>query len=725
MSKLPFKKQLLASAVLSILVSSAHAEQQSNLLNEVVVTATRTEQDAQDVSSSVSKVTSENIESTMAGDIKQAVKYMPGVRAEGSGRFGISGFNIRGMDGSRVKILVDGVQQPHAYNPGASEQRKYPNAIEIDTLAEIEVNKGPSSSLYGSDALGGVVLMRTKNPDDVLITDGNEDRFGIKTGYSSADENFKTTATWARRHGKLETLLMLTYANGSETKTHGSAADVDGVYRGAANPADKKLGNVLAKAFYQINDDHRVGTTIEYYDYSYDEKTRSLEGYSMGSMLTYNDRYSSDNNKRLRLGFEHEWNINAALADDLMWSVNYQDSNTLNENYDTVSSHIPSLNYGRRMRERKASDQTIQLDLQANKLIDSSNAYHMLTYGLAYKDNKFKTENTDYKYDLGTVAPGHTDIPDATTQKFGGFVHDQMFLLDDQLVLNAGIRYDYFNTDPKTNDGYDKQQPSSRNDAFTGKLGAVYHLNDQYSVFGQISQGFKAPTVQQLYYFYDQGAIFEPNPNLKAERSISYETGLRSQTDAAKYEIVGFFNQYRDFITTQKVGTSEGKDVYSPTNLDQVEIKGLEFSSTALLDRLLYGPTGLYAKFSIAYTEGKDLKTGKELDTISPLTAVLALGYDDVINNWGGITSLTMVGRKTEWQEEDNVDAPGYAVMDVTAYYKPLEDLTLRAGLFNAFDTKYWLYEDLRNKTSSSTHRNNDLYTQPGRNWGVNLEYMF
>jgi hemoglobin/transferrin/lactoferrin receptor protein len=93
-----------------------------------------------------------------------------------------------------------------------------------------------------------------------------------------------------------------------------------------------------------------------------------------------------------------------------------------------------------------------------------------------------------------------------------------------------------------------------------------------------------------------------------------------------------------------------------------------------------------------------------------------------------------MASRKTDWQDNDaeadkkNVDAPGYAVVDLTAYYRPMQDLTLRAGLFNAFDTKYWLHDDLRSKTvvpGSMSPKNYDLYTQPGRNWSVTLEYLF
>lgn len=68
------------------------------------------------------------------------------------GRFGLSGFNIRGMDECRVKVMIDGVQLATSYNPGANEQRKYSNTIEVDILTAIEVNKEPSSTLFGSDA---------------------------------------------------------------------------------------------------------------------------------------------------------------------------------------------------------------------------------------------------------------------------------------------------------------------------------------------------------------------------------------------------------------------------------------------------------------------------------------------------------------------------------------------------------------------------------------------
>lgn len=275
-----FNKSQLALAITAMLAAPILAQAETYTFDEVVVSATRTEQSKQDASSAIETVSSDDIDKEMAGDIKEALKYTPGVRIKGSGRFGISGANIRGVSDSRVKMMVDGVQQPVPYSAGRTEQRSYPNSIEIDTLQRIEINKGPSSTLYGSDALGGVVLLRTKQPQDLLLTDGDETRFGLKSTYSSANAEFKNTLSWANRSGKLETLLMGTYAQGNETETHGSGSEVIGPDRGAANPADTQLANILGKAYYQFSDKQRIGFTAEYYTKDYDEDELNYEGYN-------------------------------------------------------------------------------------------------------------------------------------------------------------------------------------------------------------------------------------------------------------------------------------------------------------------------------------------------------------------------------------------------------------------------------------------------------------
>ncbi|MBY7666639.1 TonB-dependent hemoglobin/transferrin/lactoferrin family receptor [Vibrio anguillarum] len=711
-----YTKTLLSASILLALSPAALAEEVSRF-DEVVVSATRTEQSKKDVSSSIESISSSEIAEVMADNIQQALNSTPGVEAEGNGRFGIAGFNIRGMDGSRVKMMVDGVQQPVPYNPGATEQRKYPNAIEIDTLQAIEVNKGASSTLYGSDALGGVVLLRTKNPEDVLVTEGNEQRFGIKSGYTSANEQFKTTLTWAMRQDKLETLLMATYANGSETQTHDSGSEIEGPDRGAQNPADSKLGNLLAKAFYQANDNHRLELTAEYYNKRYDEDELNYNGYSIMPGFTYTDNYNQDTNERLRVGIEHQWLMNTLLADSLDWSLNFQDSSALAKNYDTTPSN------GRRLRERESSDQSIQFDGQLSKAVDLNGNLHEFTYGASYINNDFDLDNTDYKLDAGTSTPGSSGIPDATIVQWGLFLQDQAYFIQDRLILTAGLRYDSFEATPSVDAGYTQSYEANKDSAFTAQLGSVYHVNPNLAVFGQISQGFKAPTVYDLYYFYNQGAIIDANPDLKAEKSLSYELGLRGQNDSTNFEITTFYNEYTDFITQSKTGKQGGKDIFTKENLDEVTIYGAEFSSRIDLDKAFNAPQGTYTRLAIAYAEGEDKKTGDALDSVAPLTSNVGLGLDR--DQYGALLNVKMVASKTDWQSNTNADAAGYTLIDLTAYYKPMQDLTIRAGLFNALDKKYWLYSDLTGRDATGETFNIDSKSQPGRNWGLNVDYQF
>ncbi|MDK9760813.1 TonB-dependent hemoglobin/transferrin/lactoferrin family receptor [Vibrio sp. D420a] len=710
-----YKKSLLSASIILAVSPALHAEEYS-LFDEVVVSATRTEQNKEDVSSSIETVSSKDIDNQMSSDVKQALQYTPGVDANGSGRFGISGFNIRGVEGDRVKMMVDGVQQPTPYNPGATEQRKYSNAIEIDTLQVIEVNKGPASTLYGSDAIGGAVMLRTKNPEDMLRTDGDEHRFGIKSSYTSADEQFKNTLSWAMRKGKLETLLMATYAQGSETQTHSSGSDIEGPDRGAANPADTELSNFLGKAFYNISESNRLGVTIENYNRQYDEDELNYNGYTIMPGFTYTDNFNEDTNKRFRATVEQQVEINTSIADSLDWSVSYQDSSSLSKNYDTTPFN------GRRMRERDASDVTMQFDTQLSKLVNINGSDHELTYGFSYLKNDFELKNTDYKFDQGTVTPGSTGIPDAKITQWGAFVQDQAFLMEDRLILTAGLRYDSFVADPSTDEGFTTEYDKNENDAFTAKLGSVYHINDNLAVFGQIGQGFKAPTVYDLYYFYDQGAIIEANPNLKAEKSLSYELGLRGKNEHARFELSTFYTDYTDFINQTKTGEQGGKDVLTKENLDEVTIYGAELSSTINLDSLIDAPFGTYTRLAVAYADGEDKTTGKSIDSVAPLTGTVGLGLER--ETFGTALNVKMVAAKDEWHSEDNRDAAGYTLVDVTAYYRPITDLTLRAGLFNALDKKYWLYSDLSGSAHDSQF-SKDFKSQPGRNWGISANYEF
>ncbi|MGO1246781.1 MAG: TonB-dependent receptor domain-containing protein [Oceanisphaera sp.] len=377
---------------------------------------------------------------------------------------------------------------------------------------------------------------------------------------------------------------------------------------------------------------------------------------------------------------------------------------------------------GKRQRERDAKDKTIQLDAQLSKLAGVNNN-HQLTYGANFVHNDFQLTNIDYNLDTGTSKVGNTGIPDADLTQWGIFLQDQWYLMDDRFIVTAGARYDSYEAKPGSDAGYINDYEKNQDDAVTLKLGSVYHLNDKLSVYGQVSQGFKAPTVNDLYYFYDMGAIFDPNPNLKAEKSLAYELGIRGQNDAASFELATFYTEYSDFITDAQLGvdTATGKDRLTKQNLDEVTIYGAELSSTINLDSTFDAPTGSYLQASLAYADGEDDSTGRSLNSVAPLTAVVGLGLDK--EQYGGVVNYTMVSSKDDWQEDDHADVAGFGLVDLTAYYKPVQDLTLRAGLFNMFDKQYWTYRDV----SGSGHGSGgaDINSQPGRNWSLVVDYQF
>lgn len=720
-----YKLNIIASSVVLALSPSLQAQEEISIFDEVVVSGTRSEQSIKNVPASVSKVTSEEIEQNLATDVKQALKYEPGVMVNGRGRFGMEDFTIRGMSGSRVKVMVDGVEQPSSYNPGADVMRKNSNTFEVDTLTAIEVNKGPSSSLYGSDALGGTVLLRTKNPEDLLEA-GDDTHVGVKTGYASANDEYKATVEVANRTGDLESLLIYTYRDGHETEAHGDGADIEGPDRGAADPFNIASHNVLGKIFYQINDEHRVGFTGEYYTRSADGRILSREGYDGGGGFmpgfVYTNVRADDKDERVRLGVEHEWLAGNVAFDSLEWKLNWSHSESEHDSYDHTGR------YQNRKRARSGTDESVQFDVQLQKEIQLAASRHELTYGVAASDNSFELEYTDHFLDDGTSKPGTTEVPKSDSEKRAIFAQDQMFFMNDKLVVTAGLRYDDYKATPEASSGLEEHN----SDSLTSRLGAVYHWNNNISTYAQYSEGFRAPTIHELYYDKDNtshGYKIVSNPNLKPEESKSYEVGLRASNGVGALELSAFYNDYTNFIkeTTTEEG---GIDVTTNENIDEAEIYGAEFKGSLWLDEALGAPMGSYARLSLAYLDGEDKKSGETLNTIAPFTTVVGLGYDAPSEMWGSELSVTMVAAKSadDWEapeegSDPNVEAPSYTVVDLTAYYRPANDLTLRAGLFNAFDEKYWQYQDLEGVTAST--QGVDSRTQPGRNWGITLDYNF
>src|SRR5690606_36693987 len=126
------------------------------------------------------------MEDDQVRNVDDLVRYIPGVDVDNIGRFGSSGFNIRGMDGDRVAITADGLSLGETLNPPAYVAYAFLNScrggIDIDSMKAVQIIKGADSISAGSGALGGSLLFVTKDPADYHDATGNDHYVGVKTG---------------------------------------------------------------------------------------------------------------------------------------------------------------------------------------------------------------------------------------------------------------------------------------------------------------------------------------------------------------------------------------------------------------------------------------------------------------------------------------------------------------------------------------------------------------
>ncbi len=695
-----YTKTLLSVCVALALSHPAFATENNattTKLDKVVVTATRSNESVANTAAAVSVIKEDDIEKTIAKNIADILEYTPGVTTNSTGRQGIQSINIRGIEDNRVKILVDGATQGQSYDGGTTAFiNSSAITIDPDMLKRVEIVKGSASSLYGSDALGGVVAFETKDPRDFL-KDGKNFGGQAKLTYSSADKSFSEHAAVASRVGDLETLVAYTRRDGKELQNFRNKNDLSNY---SVKDQDSADNDVLVKLQYQLNNAHRIEFIGEVV---HNESDSDI----------YNSSYSNytgdDTTKRYRLGLKDIWYADNSFADVITSSLTWQYKK------DRGLTHRDTSDTNTQTKDYFYRENATEFETQISKYAYLLGVENNFVYGLNYRYSDIDNLNNEYNTDDDDDVIVYT--PNATQQTFGIFMQDEINLLDGALKITPGVRFDYFATDPGSveDESYDKFDDS----AVTGRLGAVYHLTDNHSVFAQVSQGFRAPTFKELYYSYghpEYGYESVPNADLKSETSISYELGYRYNTDLSSSSISAYYSDYDNFIDYSYTGTSDGLMQYSYVNLDSATIKGIELSNTMMLGELIGGPKGLSTRVAANYTEGED-GDGADLESVNPWNAVVALNYDS--DTWGSSVKFNYTARKS-MDDSSQVTLPSASIVDLTAYYKPIKDLTLYAGIFNLTNEKYYRWNDVR---GDSELKNED--TQAKRNYSISAKYEF
>jgi hemoglobin/transferrin/lactoferrin receptor protein len=707
----------------------------------ITVTATRSEKAVEDVPATVSVITAEQIEDNMIEDIKDLVRFEPGVSVKrapsrftaatsgSDARAGASGFNIRGLDGNRVLIQIDGIRVADAFSFGGQSVGRG-DYVDLGLLKSVEILRGPASALYGSDGLAGAVSFVTADPEDYL---GKDRSFAgqARAGYDSSDEQFTEGVVLAGRAGAWSALAAYTRRDGHELDNQGTI-DTRDATRTTPNPQDSRSNALLGKLVWQPSDDTRLRLTIDHVDDRL--ATHVLTANNAASL----DTRALDKTKRDRVGLDWRQD-NLGFIDRLQLTAYWQKSeNSQFSNEDRAT--LPD-----RTRINLFDNRTIGVAADLHSDFSTGSLTHRLVWG-----GDFSATRQEGVRD-GTIPPFGESFP---TRAFpvtdytllGAFIGDEIGIADGLLTLFPVLRFDHFKLDAKADPAIPTLTAIDRSGSrVSPKIGAVLKLDKGVRLFANYAQGFKAPAPSQVNQFFENPVgryRTVPNADLKPETSRTFEGGVRLGSEAVAIDLTGFTGRYRNFISLEGVGIdpADGFLRFQNVNLGEVRISGFEARLQA------QSRSGLTGNLAFSYAKGT-ANPGKAdeagLLSIDPAKLVMGIGYRDRGGRFGGEFIMTHSAGKSLGSTRKGGETSGcsatlpcirpdaFTIIDATAFVKLGKALTLRAGVFNLFDKKYIWWSDVRPlaATTNAARTGNldiiDSYTQPGRNVSVSLTARF
>jgi len=729
---------LITTSALAGLAAGAPARAQDDaassftvaaLLDPLTVTATRSAQKIDEVPVTVSVITSGQIEEQLATDIKDLVRFEPGVSVRNSpsrftaagastGRDGNSGFNIRGIEGNRVLILLDGVRTPDAYSFGAQAMGRG-DYVDLDLLKSVEILRGPASALYGSDGVAGAVSFVTKDPSDYLKADRPWALQG-RVAYASADDSWAKSVVAAGRSGNWSGLVSYTRRDGAEQETQGSNK-APNITRTAANPQDRFSNALLAKLVFEPDDHNRLRLTYDHLDHKTD--TTVLSAIAVPPLTTTSTLalIASDSIRRDRVSFDHFYSGDTGFIDAAHTTVYWQQAKTneySSEDRNTAADRTRIGTFDTRVLgaalELKSSFQTGAVD-------------HHLVYGGDYSTTRQEGVRDGAIPPAGEVFPTRA-FPTTDYDLAGVYLQDEIALLEGRLKVYPAVRYDHYKLDPKTTDPlFATLTPAGQSDSHVSpKIGVVFRASPEINLFVNYGEGFKPPSPSRVNNgFANLVSNYRSvsNPGLKPETSTTLEGGARFRNDRFSAAVTAFTGDYKDFISQVQVGgdfTPANPAIYQFINLGKVKISGVEGRGQATLGG------GFSVNVAAAYAKGDSTVAGVKapLDSIDPFKLVAGLSWRDPGARFGGQVILTRVARKASDRAGGACGtacftSKAFTILDATGYWNITQAATVRAGVFNITDEKYWWWSDVRGLSRTSTVL--DAYTQPGRNVGVSL----
>ncbi|MCS3430599.1 TonB-dependent receptor [Klebsiella sp. BIGb0407] len=696
------KKNKLTLAILFSVSMPALAQNET-----MVVTASGYEQKLTNAPASISVIGQDELTRKNYSDLGEALSGVEGVDVRGgTGKTGGLDISIRGMPSSYTLILIDGIRQSASSDttPNGFDTLNTAMMPPLSAIDHIEVIRGPMSTLYGSDAMGGVINIITKK-------NTQEWHGGINLSHSVQEHNKwgDTSTIGIYTSGALIPDTLDAVLRGNFEHRQGSS--VTSLSDSGANtrvPYPTKSDNysVGGRLNYHTSDSNTLWIDGETSQQKYDNREGQL-----GPVGISGGGYDPELRfKRNKVVAGHDTDLSFGR-----WSSNL--------------SYTVTENKGRLLTPRVLSEANSALAGQARELKNTNTIFntsliaplgdsHLLTLGGEYWDSRLKD---------GIVL---ADNGETFKQKTWSLFTEDDWQLLEPLSLTWGARYE-------------------KHDSFGGHISPraylVWNALDDWTIKGGVSTGYKTPSLSQLHSGVSGvgGNGLETtigNPNLKPETSINYETGLYYENDSqVKANITGFISNFRNAIETVQLNDS----TKSYQNVGKAINQGIEFASSfpVVIPELT---------MNVNYTWTHSKQRGGD-NPGAPLTntarhvanAKLSWQINDAFTSWVAAEYHGKTPRYTTNPDNlspvekivyDNRGAylKAWTVVNMGGAYRVTPQLTVNGTINNLLDkdfSKVDLYQSGRSSVYAGdyfqTLASTTGYVMPGRNYWVSLNYTF
>jgi hemoglobin/transferrin/lactoferrin receptor protein len=734
----------LASAIGLVLAAAAHgttapptvgspgeAQGEATELEMVTVSARRLVPVSR-VAATVTVITEADLQRGLAADVKQMVRYEPGLSVRSDPfRFGLDTFTVRGMTGNRVAVEVDGIPSAGGFSVGSYSDSGRSFA-DVAFVQRVEVLRGPASSLYGSDAIGGVVAMTTLAPG-TLLAEGA----GLRTevGYGSDDDGWHAAAIGAGQAGSVDYLLGYVHREGHEADT---AADV------TPDPRDYDSDSVLAKARFDAVPGGPLTLTAEGGWLSQRTDVDAFERLAGSRFVNTVELRGDDSGERFRVSVDQR--LGAVRGFDTAdWRFYWQGTDTRQDTYEervAVPPRTPAVQIDRSFR---LEDRTLGAEFTAAKDLAYGTTRHDVVYGFEASGTRLEERRDGSQTNLatGVTTPtilGETfplrDFPISDVTEIGVFVQDEMRFGESPWSVIPALRADYYRLSPHADDLYREDNPLAPvvgldDVSLSPKLGLTRGFGEAVTAYFQYSHGFRAPPPEDVNIGLDIPLLnirAVPNPDLQPETSNGYELGLRWNGPALTLAAAGYWTDYDDFIES-KVNLGADPDsgviLFQSQNVARARIYGTELAATVRAGGLTSRLEGWTARLAAAWSRGEDLERDEPLNSVDPGSAVLSLAYEPPTGRWRGELVGTTVAakRRVDRSRVDLYGTRSYATLDLLAQVDIGHDLWLNVGAFNLTGREYIEWADVRGRPEADPLI--PYYTRPGRSATITLHWRY